>query len=168
MGIICTLVCRIYWIASRISYPSLIVVVVLLLLEAYSLFCGLRWEQFNVRYMEFEIVTVVICASGMSVHTVKKKKNCVWIIICIVCIIFVNFLVTVQPLMLKLCDSWQGMSLYAPPPPPPSIFLKKLSSGWCPPASRPCHEKNPGARQVVELDFCSVLGRGERQGLMYE
>jgi hypothetical protein len=125
----------------------------LLLLEANSLFCGLRWEQFSVRCMDFEIVTVVICSSGMSVHTVKKKKNSVWIIICIMYIIFVNFLVTVQPLVLKLCDSWQGMSLYAPPPPSLNFLKKKLSSGCSPPASRPCHEKNLGARPVVELDF---------------
>lgn len=50
-------------------------IVVLLLLEASILFCGLRWEQFSVRYMEFEIVAV-ICSSGMSVHS-KKKKTCV-------------------------------------------------------------------------------------------
>jgi hypothetical protein len=66
-----------------------------LLLEANSLFCGLKWEQFCVRYTEFEAVTVVICSR--SVSTLSQKESCVRILMCIVCIIFVNFLVTVQP-----------------------------------------------------------------------
>jgi len=60
---------------------------------------------------------------------IVKKKSCVWIVICIICTVFVNFLETVQLLMPKLCRSWQGMLLYPPP-----NFTKKLCSGCIPPA----------------------------------